>query len=522
MLSFPIKELMQSTSKWRAHSSGMVAVLLVTILGAFPRLFFALSSKFPLNDGGLFYVMIRDLQSAGYRLPAYTSYNGGQIPFVYPPLGFYLAGGLSTVLHISVLDCLRLLPPVLSILTIPAFFLLSQALLENDVFATLAALAFATIPTAFDWGIMGGGLTRSLGFALALLTLYQIVGLLRQPRLWRSLVTAMLASATLLSHPSTTWFAAYSAVILLIAYGRNRKAITYLFVAGAVTVGLTAPWWLTVVGRYGLSPFLAAGGNAGTPLASFIAAPLLQFTNQPLLAIWPAVGLVGLLLCIKERNWVWPIWMLAVALIQGRGWPAFIEVPFGMMVGIGLAQILALVGSSEPAAKPGWTEILDGIGSKVGLIYIVIISLLAAFIATPKTSLSQLQVEAMSWTAAHTSDQSTFVIITGSSDWAGDAVLEWFPALAQRVSLTTPQGFEWQPHEFARRQNDEAALQTCATQTVACLDQWTQASGNTPDYIYLITTPEAAPLIASLNASSEFSVVYQSPEVQIFARRSST
>ncbi len=131
-----------------------------------------------------------------------------------------------------------------------------------------------------------------------------------------------------------------------------------------------------------------------TPLSSFIAAPLLQFTNQPLLQLWPVIGLVGLLLCIKDRRWILPVWTLAVALLQGRGWPAFIEVPFALMVGIGLARILALVGTSgsqDTAVQPGWHEVLDGIAPKLGLTYIVGISLLAAFIATPKTSLPQAQ-----------------------------------------------------------------------------------------------------------------------------------
>ena len=517
---------MQLTSKSRTHISGLVAILFVTFLGAFPRLFFALSSKYPLNDGGMFYVMIRDLQSASYSLPLYTSYNGGQIPFVYPPLGFYLAGSLSTLLHISLIDCLRLLPPVLSILSIPAFFLLSQSLLENEILASAASLAFATIPTAFDWDVMGGGLTRALGLIFALLMLYQIVGLLRNPRAWRILVTAITASATLLSHPSTAWFSAYSAVILLVAYGRSRKAVGYLFLAGGVTVLLTSPWWLTVIGRYGLLPFVAASDNAITPLSSFLAALLLQFPNQPLLEIWSVLGLVGLLLCLKDRKWVLPLWTLAVALLQGRGWPAFIEVPFALIVGIALARILSLVGASAkqentPESLQGWYEILDGIGAKVGLIYIVGISLLAAFIAAPKTSLSQSQVDAMTWVSTHTPAASKFVVMTGVPDSGSDPVIEWFPAFAQRVSVVTPQGYEWEPHEFARRQASDASLQACVTQTTACLDQWAQTSGNTLEYIYL-DSPASSSLANSLSASSEFESVYCASEAQIFARRSTT
>ena len=513
------------TSTWRTRAASFIPVLLVTFLGAVPRLYFALMSKYPLNDGGMFYSMIGNLQTAGYSLPAYTAYNGGQIPFVYPPLGFYLAGGLSTLLHSSVIDCLRLLPPVLSVLSIPAFFLLSRALLKNEIIACFASLAFATIPTAFDWGVMGGGLTRSLGLIFALLTLHQIVGLLRSPRAWRIGGVAIAACATLLSHPTTTWFAAYSAVILLAAYGRNRKAFGYLFAAGAAAVLLASPWLLTVIGRYGVMPFVAASDNAVTPLSSLIAAPLLQFTNQPLLEIWPVIGLVGLLLCIKDRKWVLPVWTLAVAVLQGRGWPAFIEVPFAIMIGIGLTRILLLVGSSDrqenvPENQPGWTEILDGIGPKVGLMYIVFISLLAAFIAAPKTSLSQSQVDAMTWASQNTPAESAFIVMTGVPDSGSDAVLEWFPALAQRVSVMTPQGLEWTPHEFSRRQASNTSLQACVTQTIRCLDQWAQTSGNTLEYVFLVAPQQASfPLADSLEASSEFESVYQSPEVQIFAHQ---
>jgi len=513
---------MRFATTWRTHRSSIIAVLFVTTFGAIPRLFFALVSRFPLNDGGMLYAMIRDLWSSGYSLPAYTSYNGGSIPFVYPPLGLYLAGGISSLLHVSLLDCLRLLPPSLSVLTIPAFFLFSQALLENEVQTTLASLAFATIPTAFDWGIMGGGLTRSLGFVFALLTLQQIVGLLRHPQPWRIAGISLTATGTLLSHPSTTWFAVYSALILSITYGRNRKALGYLMLSGGAALLLSSPWWLTVVRRHGVSPFLAASGSAGTPLSSFIAAPLLQFTNQPLLAIWPVVGLVGLLLCINRRIWLLPGWTLIVALIQGRGWPAFIDVPFGVMAGIGLAGILSLVGGSRRPdfeAESAWPEILDGIAPKLGLAYIGVMTLLAATIAAPKTSLTHSQLDAMAWARQHTPPESTFAVISGRSDWSGDANDEWFPALAQRISVATPQGREWEPNEFARRQADYAGLQACASQTTACLDRWAQIRGGLPEYIYLVDVQASAPLNDSLNSSSDFQSVFESSGVRIFARR---
>jgi len=55
------------------------------------RLAITLRSDFPLNDGGLFFSMARDLKRAHYALPGEKSYNGADLPFAYPPLGIYLA-----------------------------------------------------------------------------------------------------------------------------------------------------------------------------------------------------------------------------------------------------------------------------------------------------------------------------------------------------------------------------------------------------------------------------------------------
>ena len=62
---------------------GLVVALL---FGAIVRLTYVLGADFPLHDGGLFYAMARDVQQAGYAVPAYSSYNAAQVPFAYPHL----------------------------------------------------------------------------------------------------------------------------------------------------------------------------------------------------------------------------------------------------------------------------------------------------------------------------------------------------------------------------------------------------------------------------------------------------
>ncbi|HNM37713.1 MAG TPA: hypothetical protein PKI33_11655, partial [Anaerolineales bacterium] len=61
------------------------------ILGSIVRLLPGVLAGFPLNDGGMFLSMVKDLQTSHYVLPKFTTYNYLNIPFAYPPFGFYFA-----------------------------------------------------------------------------------------------------------------------------------------------------------------------------------------------------------------------------------------------------------------------------------------------------------------------------------------------------------------------------------------------------------------------------------------------
>ncbi|MFL5533059.1 MAG: hypothetical protein ACJ8BC_13910, partial [Gemmatimonadales bacterium] len=93
-----------------------LALALAVALGVAVRAYHVLSQDFPLNDGGLFFAMVRDLQAAHFHLPAFTSYNGSGIPYAYSPLGFYLAGLLDAWTPLSLIDVFRWLPLVASAL----------------------------------------------------------------------------------------------------------------------------------------------------------------------------------------------------------------------------------------------------------------------------------------------------------------------------------------------------------------------------------------------------------------------
>ena len=78
----------------REEKAGLILLLCAIILGALVRLLYIAGSDFPINDGGLFFTMTRDLQANGFLIPKVTSYNGGGLPFAYPPLAG-LPGGIT-------------------------------------------------------------------------------------------------------------------------------------------------------------------------------------------------------------------------------------------------------------------------------------------------------------------------------------------------------------------------------------------------------------------------------------------
>src|ERR1041385_8891039 len=107
-------------------------------LGAFMRFNPTLLAGFAINDGGMFAVMVDDLKANHYVLPAFTTYNHLNIPFAYPPLGFYLGRIAADVFRLNAVQVLRWLPAFFASLSVPAFYLLALRLLKNKYYAAVS------------------------------------------------------------------------------------------------------------------------------------------------------------------------------------------------------------------------------------------------------------------------------------------------------------------------------------------------------------------------------------------------
>lgn len=517
-----------------------LAICGVVALGFLVRAGFVLGSDFPLNDGGLFYQMVRDLQHAGYTLPQTTTYNEDNLPFVYPPLSLYIAGFVNGA-GMSLTDVLRFVPLAVSTLTIVAFFLLAREMLRSRA-ATVAAVAvFALVPRSFLWLIMGGGITRSFGLLFALLTMQAAHALYTRGGRRHAVAAAIFGALALLSHIEMAWFAAFTSAIFLLVYGRNRRALGSTAGVVAGVTALTAPWWALMVARHGASPFVAAfvagSGASAKPLIVLIE---LRFTNELLFPIAMALGLLGAVACVAGRRYLLPAWLVTIALLDSRALGTDGAVPLALLAGIGVADVLlplllrvpALSLASGPGSPSRAGERVAG-GAVVAVLGgALLFAFLTAMVSTPRqlTGLSMDERAAMAWSEQNTPASSRFLIVSGDQ-WSLDRTSEWLPTLAQRQSVVTTQGYEWRSRDgFRARRAAYDDAQKCAGKDAACLAAWEGDTGAGFDYVYL---PKLAPRIdsqvedekeccaalrASLRGDAGYATVYDGPAATIFQR----
>lgn len=528
-----------------------VALAAALVLGASIRAWHIFAEDFPLSDGGMFYAMVRDLQAAGYRLPVSTSYNFLEIPYAYPPLGFYAAALLDDLTPLTLIDIFRFLPLVVTILTLAAFFLLARSMLKSRLAGLAAVVAFAVLPRSFVWLLMGGGLTRSFGFLFAILALYQ-VHLLYTRRSWRYAVSATVFSAlTVLSHLGTAPFLAFSIVLFFLTHGRHRHGVLSSVAVALGTIVLTAPWWVTVMAHHGVEPFLAARATGGSFFSDPVSRRSVVWTlarlgtsamGETFFPLVSAIALLGALVSLTRVQLLLPAWWLVILVLEERAGGTYATLPVAMLAGYGVAAVMVplLTRPGEDAESKGRVDAPPaqrGVfwpRSSVYLFRTSLPALVLGFLILYTTAsalvsdwdyggdtrfleaLTAKERAAMRWVSEKTPATSRFLVF-GGSGWAIDKVGEWFPVLAERESIATVQGTEWfVKNGFIEKEAAHTRLQECNSATTACIDEWAESTRASFTHVYVTRTCCRA-LIESLAKDPTYDLVYDDAGAAVFA-----
>lgn len=501
------------------------------IFGVFVRGLPVILADFPINDGGLFYTLIEDLQKNRFVLPKFSSYNNASIPFNYPPLAFYLIAFLATVTQTDILVFIKWMPILVSTLSILAFYYLACEFTEDYLVASISTLSFAMIPTSAMWIIMGGGVTRSLGILFALLTM-RFGLLLYRDGTWRNaILTTLFGSLLVLSHPEWTIQTVGTIVLFFLTQKNKVRNIGFSFAVATGILLVTMPWWWSILQNHGLAFFRPL--NFGFHDLSHLLTPiLLTFGHETYFPIITTIAIPGIAyLFLRKYRW-WIFWFLIPFIVDPRIGNSTACIPLAISSGFGLILLLKLfasiyqprlLDSSQTFVDEQQMQFLWKIKTTPFLFgYFMIYTLLggmgnALFISN--LALDQEVITSLKWIRLNISQNSNFLLITGE-ELFHNPIQEWFYPLTGSNSLTTYQGKEWTPDFYLELYRD-IILQKCKFETYNCLTKWLEQYPLPFDYIYLYEgethkSKASRSLGYSLQQEKILQLIYETEHVKIF------
>ena len=397
---------------------------------------------FPWGDGGLFWVMANDLLDNGFVPPKVTTYNTGDIPWVYPPLGIYLVALLG-----GDLDLFRILPAAWAIATLPAFWLLARALI-GERGALVALVAYGLAAPAYSGLIAGGGVTRGPGLLLALLTMWAVVR-------GHVVGAGVFGGLVLLTHPIAAFYAVLASATLWLTRGARPRVLFAIPLALAIAVA----WFGPMIARHGIDPFLAGVGSRELDLTENLVTLVAVAINPPNLAF--TIGLIGVVVATNRRRWDLLAW-LAVSVFGLAVVDRWMVIPLAVLAGLAVDAVL------QHPRRLGSVALLAGATAT---------ALTGVLFAPSGETLTADQREVMAWANAESPPEATFAVIGYPAD---RGVVEWFPALADRVNLTTWQGTEWLP-SGSRRAVATAWAECAVASCLPTADFYVVREGCCPD-----------------------------------------
>jgi hypothetical protein len=398
------------------------------------RLWLGLSGDFPYNDGALFLAFVNAIAQVFPALPASVEFNGIAIPFAYPPLSFWIGAGL-VQLGMAPLDVVRFLPILFSTVYVLVFAAVLQRMRRSAGVIGLTFLFLLSNARAFEWLVMGGGLSRSLGAVFFALTLLLSECVVRQSDRRRRLLlltaSGLTVSAAIVSHPEFGLDSAVAVVVWHALRGANlrQSALDVAFVGALAAVGI-APWIIQMLAEHGVAPYRAASQSRGEVGLLFEILVKLgrQFLSNPL-------AVLGLVLALRKREWLWPALLVATLLATPRHGLTPAALILAVLAAEAFFWLLSLRRFSD---KPVDRKILVA-----SLVFLMILPLRANHFGhgTSIAPLSHEQRQAMAWVAGN-APQGRFVL-ANAQPWNLDKASEWFPLLTGATGVNTVQGREW-------------------------------------------------------------------------------
>ena len=483
--------------------------------------------KFPLGYAGLYTLMAERLASNNFGLPMSVPYYGpGGIPFAYPPVAFYIAA-IFIKIGLPIFDYLRFAPPAFTICSLIAIYILILRLTSSRIKAIIGATLTAAASFTYDLHVPAAGMVRApalLFGVLGLILAWETFSPQVRPR--KTVVLAILAAAflglTAMTHLSYSAFSVLGIIAFALCSGRRpwrqRLVLCVAILAGGMV--LSAPWWGTILSRFGFALFLNAlqsHSNLGilsairqdgwrTPYG--ILKDLFSFNND-----WEPVQLVGLEMVgmaylLLRRRWLVPVWFLGIYLLVGES-ARFLAILSCIAAAEALGDLLSFAYSQEDPRRGGNLIFYPLFAA---LVFVVCFRDTWRDVNASKPILSDQMLAMTDWIRTQTPPDASYLYLGGN----GDSV-EWLPYLASRSPAVGGWGAEW-TGKFDAQVLLGDQLGTClAQQSFSCYQMVIQANGISASY--LVSLPAWATLNESILADPNWQVTFQNDQFIVFGRK---
>jgi hypothetical protein len=480
----------------------------------------------PFHLGGLFYEFSRQIIQNHFALPETIPYYSlGGIPFAYPPLGFYFQAIVMKLFDPPLFMTVNLLPPLIAMFSLPAFYWMIKAQTDDDRLRTAALFAFALMPSAFVNQIEGAGLSEACGTLVVLLYLGWLFRLEKDPRPAPALWAGLFLGLSVLSSPGSAYGGVIISVLFFIKFlGRDLKRRSFKSSAWLLLTGLTgllvsAPYWLTIIQHHEFGVFTttfltqhdaSALLNQIRYMITFKPADMITFVGDEgiygFLLDW--LVFAGLIWAVLNKQVFQVVLFFAIWLIPRE--VTLVAIPAAWLAASGIVQLvwpllqkafLASGANKRPPLAPGL------------LVLVLVLLIVAGAVNALHDLLNQPELM-ISAAATETLRQERQMIPTDAHVLiAGNAALrEWAPALLEREVLNCEFGLEWQPDELKQVYLINDALY--ANDLAAVMAVVRDYSGETR--LWLVGNPDqVAKLAAVASPSFEMSIQDQTPELVV-------
>ena len=239
---------------------GVVFLILVNV----PILFInAIRFDYPLGYSGLYTLMSEELVNNNFKLPNFVPYYGpGGIPFAYPPLGFYIMGFFVGILKVPSMVFLRFMPAFYYMIATLLFFIVIKKLTKSTLAGIITSVIVAYSSVNYEVQSTSGGIVRGLALVFLLLGLFFYFNNSKK-LIWKSLLVSVFFALTLLTHLGYGFILALIFIALTFSKPFSIRVWLTLLIIGTFTIVLSAPWWITMISRYGFNVFTNAFSSHG-------------------------------------------------------------------------------------------------------------------------------------------------------------------------------------------------------------------------------------------------------------------